>query len=147
MLPLGKCYVCEMGTSSPYTRVPCHVCKSILLNAILSSNAVLSQLVEAVADPGRGATGPPPPPPPRKFDQLCFFPSFVSECFKVRLRWHERASKILELSGPLSGPWTLAVREFALRVRDVRCAHIIYHTPSQMKILDPPLIEGPQDQK
>ena len=34
--------------------------------------------------------------PPLNFDRLwVFFFSFVSECFKIRLRWHERASKTL----------------------------------------------------
>ena len=46
--------------------------------------------INAVADPGGGATGAPPPPP-LNFDRLCFFlSSFVSECLKRKLREHER---------------------------------------------------------
>ena len=41
------------------------------------------------------------------------------------LRLQERASRTPELPGPLSGPWTPAERDFALRARDVRFAHII----------------------
>ena len=44
---------------------------------------------------------------------------FASKGFKIRLRLHQRASRTLELPGPLSGPWTPAERDFALRARDV----------------------------
>ena len=59
--------------------------------------------------------------------------SFVLEgAYKIRLRWHESASKSLELS--VSGPWTLALR--ALRAQNLL-------RPLYLKILDPPLLYRP----
>ena len=53
----------------------------------------------------------------------------VIKVFKIRLILHYRASRIPELPGPLSGPWTPAARAFALRTRDVGFAHIHYFQP------------------
>ena len=49
---------------------------------------------------------------------------FSFKLFKIKLRLPQRASTTPELPGPLSGPWTPAARDFALRARDVRFAHI-----------------------
>ena len=46
------------------------------------------------------------------------FINFVQKCSKIRLRLHQRACRIPELPGPLSGPWTPAVRDFALRAHN-----------------------------
>ena len=54
---------------------------------------------------------------PSRFWSAMFFPRFVSECFQIRLRLHERAPKTLELPGS----WTPAVREFTL------CGHDIHN--------------------
>ena len=59
---------------------------------------------------------------PSRFWSAMFFPRFVSECFKIRLRLHKRAPKTLELPGS----WIPVVREFALRGLDV-CNHFLHH--------------------
>ena len=69
---------------------------------------------------------------------LCFcYSLFASECVKIRLRKHERASKALELSGPLSAPWTPAVikglRASPSGACDVHCAYMIFCAPSIWK--------------
>ena len=92
--------------------------------------------VGEVADPGGGATGAPPPPL-SKFDQYYFVSRFVlSECFKIRLRQHERASKTLKLPGPISWPCPVPrsrpQRDIELRARDVGCAHM-FCAPSTWK--------------
>ena len=46
------------------------------------------------------------------------YENIVMKVFKIRLILHYRASRIPELPGPLSGPWTPAARDFAL----VMCA-------------------------
>ena len=76
--------------------------------------------------------GGPPPPPIDPSIRYGFLARFVTEYFKITLRQLERTFKpldMLELTGPLSGPWTTAVRDFALRTRDVRCVHKIFFAP------------------
>ena len=41
------------------------------------------------------------------------YEKIVIKIFKIRLILHYRASRIPELPGPLSGPWTPAARDFA----------------------------------
>ena len=65
-----------------------------------------------VTDTGRGTTGAPTPPPPNVINYAMFWSHFVSECWKIKLRLHERSFKNEELPAPLSGPWTPAVRYF-----------------------------------
>ena len=65
--------------------------------------------------------------------EYVFFFQFCIRMHQIRLRYHERASKTLELSGPLSGPWTPAVMDFTLCGRNVRCVHLIFCAPSIWK--------------
>ena len=44
---------------------------------------------------------------------------FVSEFFKIRLRWLNKASKALKLPGPLSGPW---IRQLCALPHIIFCA-------------------------
>ena len=71
------------------------------------------------------------------------YEKIVIKVLKIRLILHYRASRIPELPGPLSGPWTPAARDFALRARDVRFAHIHYFrdgfSPPSAKKLPTPM--------
>ena len=59
--------------------------------------------------------------PPLNLDWRCcfFISSFISECFKISLRYHERRSKTLEPLAP-------AVMDFTLWAWDVQSVHRIF---------------------
>ena len=92
----------------------------------------------AVADPagGGGATGARP----LKLLIDYFFPfSFIYECITITLRKHGRASKILELPVPWSGPSVNLGRIKGIP-RSWCALHIFCPPPPYSKILVPPLL-------
>ena len=72
-----------------------------------------------MADLEGDATGAPPPQKKKKKKPQFFFYPFNIRMFKNKV---QIASKTLELAGPLSGPWTPAVRDFGFCARNVMCA-------------------------